>query len=196
MVKRGPQLVQLMNGYPARRSAGFSNSCRQSSQRAISGGIPVLALCPATLARMLKPPSGRSAVSGRSSTEKILESGGASRCSWSLKDASRSLVAAALMRTPALELLTVPEILRRVARLYTKGRKPTPWTMPRISSSTPLQLCFLVLEFDTSKNRGNESLRTCDVIPDNQIHMNDRKYNEPPHQQMMDKTGFLLVAED
>ena len=33
MVKRGPQLVQLMNGYPNRRSPGSRSSLRQSGHR-------------------------------------------------------------------------------------------------------------------------------------------------------------------
>ena len=36
MVNRGPQLVQLMNGYPWRRSAGSASSRRQSAQVAVS----------------------------------------------------------------------------------------------------------------------------------------------------------------
>ena len=37
MVNLGPQLVQLMNGYPNLRSAGSMSSRRQSAQVAVSG---------------------------------------------------------------------------------------------------------------------------------------------------------------
>src|SRR5581483_4396486 len=37
IVNLGPQFVQLINGYPQRRSAGSNNSRKQSSQMATSG---------------------------------------------------------------------------------------------------------------------------------------------------------------
>ena len=39
MVKRGPQLVQVMKKYSYRGSFGSRSSCRHSSQMAMSGGI-------------------------------------------------------------------------------------------------------------------------------------------------------------
>ena len=44
MVKRGPQLVQLMTGWRKRRSAGLNNSRRQSGQMATSGEMGMNAL--------------------------------------------------------------------------------------------------------------------------------------------------------
>src|SRR5580704_17729867 len=41
MVNLGPQLVQLMNGYPNRRSAGLESSRRQSAQVAVSAATRV-----------------------------------------------------------------------------------------------------------------------------------------------------------
>ena len=41
MVNLGPQLVQLMNGYPNRRSAGSESSRRQSAQVAVSADTRV-----------------------------------------------------------------------------------------------------------------------------------------------------------
>ena len=59
MVNRGPQLVQLMNGYLWRRSAGSDSSRRQSAQVAVSADTRVRRSpgC-ASLAAMTKcPPS-------------------------------------------------------------------------------------------------------------------------------------------
>ena len=64
-VKRGPQLVQLVKGYPKRRSRGSRISRRQSpEQRLTSGGITASAPGRLSLARMRKSLSPGQAVLG------------------------------------------------------------------------------------------------------------------------------------
>lgn len=59
---------------------------------------------------------------------------------------------AAWITTPSLVLVTVPETAKREASLKTKGRNPTPWTVPRTRISTPfLRDLRLVGEFDTGE---------------------------------------------
>ncbi len=80
MVNRGPQFVQLMNGWRYRRSAGSASSARQSSQVAVSGEMSVRFAPPAGLGAMTKPvaPVGATTVAVIRS---ITASGGASAAS-------------------------------------------------------------------------------------------------------------------
>src|SRR5665647_1198163 len=55
MVNRGPQFVQLVNGYRWRRSAGSASSRRQAGQAAMSGGIVERAIPSRRLARIVNP---------------------------------------------------------------------------------------------------------------------------------------------
>jgi len=78
MVNRGPQLVQLMNGYPYRRSPGSLSSRRQSAHMALSAATGVFRWLPGALGEIEKealPFGGMFFVATRS----ILASGGASR---------------------------------------------------------------------------------------------------------------------
>ena len=59
IVKRGPQLVQLMNGWRKRRSPGSNSSARQSSQVAVSGEIRVWRSPPGSLGTITKSPTPR-----------------------------------------------------------------------------------------------------------------------------------------
>ena len=77
MVNRGPQLVQLMNGYSWRRSAGSASSRRQSAQVAVSAETRVRR-SPVwlSLAAMTKD-AERTGRRARVVTRSILASGGA-----------------------------------------------------------------------------------------------------------------------
>ena len=55
MVNRGPQFVQLVNGYRWRRSAGSASSRRHSGHVAMSGGIVERAIPSRRLARIVNP---------------------------------------------------------------------------------------------------------------------------------------------
>src|SRR5208282_1704572 len=98
MVNLGPQLVQLMKGYPNRRSAGSASSRRQSAQVAVSADTRVLRRRAGALATMVNdldplgvlgfPGSlrvlgvlGVLGVMAVTATRSMLASGGASRCS-------------------------------------------------------------------------------------------------------------------
>src|SRR5580658_6698572 len=63
MVYRGPQWVQLVNGYPKRRFAGSPKSRQHSSQVPMSGGTSANAPASSRLARMEKPASPWTAIS-------------------------------------------------------------------------------------------------------------------------------------
>ncbi len=119
MVKRGPQLVQLIKGYRNRLSPGSSSSLRQSLQRAISGGIEVLAVKPATLGRIENRPLISLAKVGRDlvSIEVMHASGGACSCIACRNNCNLSSSASAVITTPSLVLVTVPAISKREARL-------------------------------------------------------------------------------
>ncbi len=78
------------------------------------------------LLRMVKLSTEHSSRSGRCSMESMRASGGASISMRPIKVSRLSSVPYALIQTPTLVLLTVPETSRRMARLYIKGRKPTP----------------------------------------------------------------------
>ncbi len=129
MVKRGPQLVQLMNGYPNRRSAGSQSSRRQSAQVAVSADTRVRRGPADWLAAMAKD-ADRCGVTALMVTRSILASGGASRSSRSRKSLTVAAGPSTSTNTPSRSLPTNPVRPSPVARVYTNGRKPTPWTTP------------------------------------------------------------------
>ena len=144
MVNLGPQLVQLMNGYPNRRSAGSMSSRRQSAQVAVSGDTrvrrrpadppgpagPFESAAPAgSLAAMAKD-ADRLGVMALVVTRSILASGGASRSSRRRNSLTAAAGPSTSTNTPSMSLPTSPARPSPVARVYTNGRKPTPWTIP------------------------------------------------------------------
>ncbi len=130
MVNLGPQLVQLMKGYPCRRSAGSSSSRRQSAQVAVSAETSVRRGPVASLAAMTKNSSERAGLIARVVIFSILASGGASRSSRRRNSATAAGGPSTSAKTPLVSLPTRPVRPRPVAREYTNGRKPTPWTTP------------------------------------------------------------------
>src|SRR5271165_7482851 len=152
MVNLGPQLVQLMNGYPNRRSAGSASSCRQSAQVAVSADTrvrrrpalpgPVGPSGPAGLVGPVGPagPAGSLAAMAKDAdrlgaiafvvTRSILASGGASRSSRRRNSLTAATGPSTSTNTPSRSLPTCPTRPSPVARVYTNGRKPTPWTTP------------------------------------------------------------------
>src|SRR5208282_681539 len=132
MVNLGPQLVQLMNGYPNRRSAGSESSRRQSAQVAVSADTRVR--------RRPAPPAGSLAAMAKDAdrlgamalvvTRSILASGGASRSSRRRNSLTAATGPSTSTNTPSRSLPTSPVRPSPVARVYTNGRKPTPWTTP------------------------------------------------------------------
>src|SRR5580704_12367948 len=138
MVNLGPQLVQLMNGYLNRRSAGSMSSRRQSAQVAVSAETRVRrrpAAPPgpggpaASLAAMAKD-ADRLGVMALVVTRSILASGGASRSSRRRNSLTAATGPSTSTNTPSRSLPTSPVRPSPVARVYTNGRKPTPWTTP------------------------------------------------------------------
>src|SRR5215211_5300146 len=136
MVNRGPQLVQLMNGYRWRRSAGSASSRGQSAQVAVSGETRVWRSPPARLGAIANPdaPVGSSGVAV---TRSITARGGASAASASRNRSTVSAAPSTSTNTPPASLPTSP------ARACTNGRNPTPCTIPstrtrvRVSPITP-----------------------------------------------------------
>src|SRR5215218_10077780 len=130
MVNRGPQLVQLMNGYRWRRSAGSASSRRQSAQVAVSGETRVWRSPPARLGAIANPddPVGSSGVAV---TRSITARGAV------------SAAPSTSTNTPPASLPTSPASPSRPARACTNGRNPTPCTIPstrtrvRVSPITP-----------------------------------------------------------
>src|ERR1039457_1877474 len=78
MVYRGPQLVQLVKGYPKRRFLGSPESRQHSSQVAISGDTSTNAAASALLCRITKSasPSGSSLATLTS----LINASGGGRC--------------------------------------------------------------------------------------------------------------------
>ncbi len=118
MVKRGPQWVQVMNGWRWRRSPGSASSLRQSAQVAVSGGSWVRP-ADSSVGRMVKesaPP-----VAGRSSqpTPVTEASGGGCSDSRSQKRPTPSAGPSTSMSTPFAVLLTNPPSARSAARRWT-----------------------------------------------------------------------------
>src|SRR5215831_19331431 len=129
MVNLGPQLVQLMNGYAKRLSAGSASSARHSSQVALSAETsarrrPVWSLA------TIENPRARLGAMAAAVTRSTRASGGgcaSSRPRNSLTPAAEPSTSA---NTPSTSLPTHPASPSRVASEYTKGRKPTPCTTP------------------------------------------------------------------
>src|ERR1700731_5356043 len=116
MVNLGPQLVQLMNGYPNRRSAGSDSSRRQSAHVAVSADTSVRRGPADSLAAMAKDadPLG---VRGLVVTRSILASGGASRSSSSRNSPTAAEDPSTSTNTPPTSLPTSPLRPSPVARV-------------------------------------------------------------------------------
>jgi len=129
MVNRGPQLVQLIKGYLNRLSFSSKSSCRQSSQTAESTATirSLSVLVSVSLMINSAYPSGAAVCTATSS---ILASGGAFCFSSSTNFLSDLSSPSTSMSTPLGLFLTAPLRECDLARPYTKGRKPTPWTIP------------------------------------------------------------------
>ncbi len=114
MVNRGPQLVQLMNGYPKRRSAGSVSSRRQSAHMALSAATGVFRWPPGPLGEIEKeavPSGGMFLVATRS----ILASGGASRSSATRNRSTSGGAPSTSANTPPASFPTRPPRPRPVA---------------------------------------------------------------------------------
>src|SRR5215831_13287730 len=139
MVNLGPQLVQLMNGYAKRLSAGSASSARHSSQVALSAETSARRRPVWSLATIENPraPLGAMAAAVTRSTRASGGGCASSRPRNSLTPAAEPSTSA---NTPSTSLPTHPASPSRVASEYTKGRKPTPCTTPstRIDARTML----------------------------------------------------------
>ena len=142
MVNRGPQFVQFRNGYRYLRSAGSSNSRRQSPQVAASAGIPVATRPRPSLATIRNPLSPIGSAS-HATTESIRESGGASSRSRRQNASNRSGRPSISMVTPLVSLPMKPASRSSDASRYTNGLNPTPCTTPRTASTRRLNACAL-----------------------------------------------------
>jgi hypothetical protein len=115
MVNRGPQLVQLMNGYSWRRLAGSLSSARQSAQVAVSAEIRVrrspVWLSLAAMTKDAERTGRRALVVTRS----ILASGGASPSSRPRNSATAACGPSTSANTPSRSLPTSPVSPRLVA---------------------------------------------------------------------------------
>ena len=135
IVNRGPQFVQLMNGYRNLRSAGSDSSRRQSGHVAVSAATRVLR-CPsgplATIWNDAAPSGARPVVVIRS----IRASGGASVSKTRRNSRTAPGGPSTSANTPSTSLPTRPPSPRPVASEYTNGRKPTPWTIPSTRTAT------------------------------------------------------------
>jgi hypothetical protein len=107
MVKRGPQLVQLVNGYRYLLSLVSNSSRSQSAQVARSGGMETRRSSAEPL-RAMENPAGALPSSGRTSNASILAAGGGERRSSASKASSTSGAAKASIDTPAASLRTLP----------------------------------------------------------------------------------------
>ena len=128
-MNRGPQFVQLMNGYPNRRSPGSASSARQSAQVALSAETRARRRPAGSLGAIANPvaPLGVMACAVTRSTR---ASGGASRSTRSRNFLTDSAGPSTSAKTPSTSLPTHPARPSRAAREYTNGRNPTPWTTP------------------------------------------------------------------
>lgn len=117
IVKRGPQWVQLTNGWRYRRSAGSASSARQSAQVAESGETSVRAGPPVREARMVNavPPTGGIS---RWWTDSTRASGGAWAAIRSQNRATAEAVPSTSTTTPSGVLVTCPARASSVARPY------------------------------------------------------------------------------
>ncbi len=100
IVNRGPQFVQLMKGYRNRRSRGFINSRKQSSQILTSGEISAFAAARMLLALIRNTVSCCNSAS-RGAIPVIFASGGISFGSRSTNLSTASASPCTSMLTPA-----------------------------------------------------------------------------------------------
>src|ERR1700678_1770405 len=130
MVYRGPQWVQLVNGYPKRRFAGSPKSRQHSSHVPASGGTSANAPLSSRLSRIENPSPPRTSISETLISFISADLGGSS---FSVRNNSSSAGPrpSISMVTPEEELKTNPVSPSEVAVLYTNGRNPTPCTTPR-----------------------------------------------------------------
>ncbi|OPY47774.1 MAG: hypothetical protein A4E42_00244 [Methanoregulaceae archaeon PtaU1.Bin222] len=124
---RGPQFTHEVHQYSSYLPPGVVMSDIHWSQMAISGGI-IPEREPARLGRIEKS-SGKGPASSNTSTRSIRDNGGP--CEISLTNSSNRSPDARIS-TSLPRFVTVPRIPRLFAAAYTKGRKPTPCTIPRI----------------------------------------------------------------
>ena len=131
IVARGPHSVHDANGCPCRRSPTSTTSDAQAAQGARSGGTTPRRSGPASvsLTATSKPAHPRTGAE-TTSTEVTLADGGAPRATSSRKARLGADAPSTCTSTPAGPLRTHPRRPRRSARRHTKGRKPTPWTIP------------------------------------------------------------------
>jgi hypothetical protein len=155
MVNRGPQLVQLMNGYRCRRSAGSASSRRQSAQVAVSAAIRVRRVPAVSMACVSLPCVSLATISKEAVpagamvvvvTRSILARGGASSAMARKNSRTAAGWPSTSANTPSTSLPTNPPSPRRVASAYTKGRKPTPWTMPSTRTAVLITVIAVVTE--------------------------------------------------
>jgi hypothetical protein len=125
---RGPQLVQLMNAYRNRRSAGFRSSDRQSGHVARSGELTAL-LLPVrlrleTILNELRTSPSRSCVT---SQLVMIAAGGRLECN-ALTNVHNVLMfgTSISISTPSSVFATAPPRQNRSASRFANGRKPTP----------------------------------------------------------------------
>ncbi len=135
IVKRGPQFVQFVNGYRYRRSAGSESSARHSGQVAMSGGIVERAIPSVRLSRI----SNRRAPEGGTFRAEKRVSRAAGGTSFFKRARNRAIEAgspSARTTTAPGVFVTHPDRLQAAAIRWTKGRNPTPSTIPRTVIST------------------------------------------------------------
>ena len=107
MVKRGPQFVQLVKGYPKRRSAGSRISRRQSGQVARSAGIDTRRSDEGDDATISKAAAARPSI-GIIWSSAICAAGGGVSCRAATKASSAGTGPNASMVTPLASLRTQP----------------------------------------------------------------------------------------
>src|SRR5579859_5344252 len=108
MVNRGPQLVQLMNGYRNRLSPGSRHSARQSAHTALSADTSAVRRAPGALGAIVNPalPYGCMFFV---TTDPILASGGASRSTAARNSATAARLPSTSANTPSESLPTKPD---------------------------------------------------------------------------------------
>src|SRR5215471_4812669 len=135
MVNRGPQLVQLMNGYACRRSAGSRSSARQSSHMALSADTRAVRRAPGALGAIENPALPYGCICSET-TWSTRASGGASRRTANRNSATAAREPSTSANTPSESLPTKPDRPSRAASAWTNGRNPTPCTVPVTRTET------------------------------------------------------------
>src|ERR1017187_7039020 len=129
IVNRGPQFVQLMNGYPNRRSPGSASSARQSAQVALSAETRARRRPVGSLGA-IENPAAPFGVMGCAVTRSTRASGGASRSIRTRNFRTDSAAPSTSAKTPSTSLPPHPARPSRDAREHTNGRNPSPLTTP------------------------------------------------------------------